>query len=40
MIRFYACEQDFSNDSPDAPLPNAVATGAEPFLVVAAIAGG
>jgi hypothetical protein len=40
MIRFYACEQDFSNDSPDAPLPDAVATGAEPFLVVAAIAGG
>jgi hypothetical protein len=40
MIRFYACEQDFSNDSPDAPLPDAVATGAEPFLVVGAIAGG
>jgi hypothetical protein len=40
MIRFYACEQDFSNDSPDAPLPEAVASGAEPLLVVGAIAGG
>jgi sulfur-carrier protein len=40
FIRFYACEQDLSNDSPDTPLPDAVATGAEPFLVVGAIAGG
>ena len=40
MLRFFACEEDLSNESPDAPLPNAVATGAEPFLVVGAIAGG
>ncbi len=40
FIRFYACEQDFSNDSPDTPLPEAIATGKEPFLVVGAIAGG
>jgi hypothetical protein len=40
MIRFYACEQDFSNDPPDTPLPEAVASGAEPLLVVGAIAGG
>jgi hypothetical protein len=40
FIRFYACEQDLSNEAPDAPLPEAVATGAEPFLVVGAIAGG
>ncbi len=40
FIRFFACEQDFSNDPPDAPLPDAVATGAEPLLVVGAIAGG
>jgi hypothetical protein len=40
FIRFYACEQDLSNESPDAPLPDAVATGAEPFLVIGAIAGG
>ena len=39
-VRFFACEQDFSNDPPDAPLPDAVASGAEPFLVVGAIAGG
>jgi len=40
FIRFYACEQDLSNEAPDTPLPEAVATGAEPFLVVGAIAGG
>jgi hypothetical protein len=40
FIRFYACEQDLSHDSPDAPLPEAVATGTEPFLVIGAIAGG
>ena len=40
FIRFYACEQDLSNDLPDTPLPEAVATGKEPFLVVGAIAGG
>lgn len=40
FLRFFACEQDFSHDPPDTPLPAAVATGAEPFLVVGAIAGG
>ena len=40
FIRFYACEQDLSNESPDAPLPAAVAAGTEPFLVVGAMAGG
>ena len=40
FLRFYACEQDLSDESPDAPLPDAVTTGAEPFLVVGAIAGG
>jgi hypothetical protein len=40
FIRFFACEQDFSNESPDTPLPDAVASGDEPFLVVGAIAGG
>jgi hypothetical protein len=40
FLRFFACEQDLSHDSPDAPLPVAVATGAEPFLVVGAMAGG
>ena len=40
FIRFFACEQDLSHDAPDAPLPEAVATGAEPYLVVGAIAGG
>jgi len=40
FIRFFACEQDLSHEPPDAPLPDAVATGAEPFLVVGAIAGG
>ncbi|MGH3664488.1 MAG: MoaD/ThiS family protein [Egibacteraceae bacterium] len=40
MVRFYACEQDLSHQQPDAPLPAAVATGAEPLLVVGAMAGG
>lgn len=40
FLRFFACEQDLSLDSPDAPLPEAVATGKEPFLVIGAIAGG
>jgi hypothetical protein len=40
FVRFFACQQDLSNESPDAPLPAAVATGAEPYLVVGAIAGG
>ena len=40
FLRFFACEQDLSHESPDAPLPDAVATGAEPFLIVGAIAGG
>ncbi|GAC1415794.1 MAG: MoaD/ThiS family protein [Candidatus Velthaea sp.] len=40
FVRFFACEQDLSHDLPDAPLPTAVATGAEPLLVVGAMAGG
>lgn len=40
FIRFFACGQDWSHESPDAPLPDAVATGAEPFLIVGAMAGG
>jgi molybdopterin synthase sulfur carrier subunit len=40
FIRFFACEQDLSNDPPDAPLPDDVVTGAEPFLVIGAMAGG
>jgi hypothetical protein len=40
FVRFFACEQDLSHESPDAPLPDAVAKGAEPFLVVGAMAGG
>ncbi len=39
-LRFYACAEDLSLDSPDAPLPDAVATAAEPFLIIGAIAGG
>jgi hypothetical protein len=39
-VRFFACGQDLSHDPPDTPLPDAVATGAEPFLVVGAMAGG
>jgi sulfur-carrier protein len=40
FVRFFACEEDLSHESPDAPLPDAVANGTEPFLVVGAIAGG
>jgi len=40
FIRFFACEQDLSHEQPDAPLPQAVATGAEPYLIVGAMAGG
>jgi len=40
FVRFFACSEDLSHESPDAPLPEAVAIGAEPFLVVGAIAGG
>ena len=39
-VRFFACAEDFSLDPPDTPLPDAIATGAEPFLIVGAIAGG
>ena len=40
MLRFFACTEDLSHEPPDAPLPEAVASGAEPFWVVGAIAGG
>ena len=40
FVRFFACEQDLSHESPDGPLPEAVASGKEPFLIVGAIAGG
>jgi molybdopterin synthase sulfur carrier subunit len=40
FLRFFACQQDLSHEPPDAPLPEAVATGAQPFLIVGAIAGG
>lgn len=40
FVRFFACEQDLSHESPDKLLPDAVATGAEPFLIVGAMAGG
>jgi hypothetical protein len=40
LLRFFACGQDFSHDPPDALLPAAVASGAEPFLIVGAVAGG
>jgi hypothetical protein len=40
FVRFYACEEDFSHELPDTPLPAAVASGAEPFLVIGAMAGG
>ncbi len=40
FIRFFACEQDWSHEAPDAPLPDAVASGAEPLLIVGAMAGG
>ncbi len=40
FVRFFACEQDLSHERPDAPLPEAVASGAEPYLIVGAMAGG
>jgi len=40
FVRFFACAEDWSHESPDTPLPEAVASGAEPFLLVGAIAGG
>jgi hypothetical protein len=40
LVRFFACEQDVSHEPPDAPLPDAVATGHEPFWIVGAMAGG
>ena len=40
FLRFFACEEDWSHEPPDAPLPEAVARGTEPFLVVGAMAGG
>jgi hypothetical protein len=40
FVRFFACEQDLSHELPDTPLPEPVATGAEPFLIVGAMAGG
>lgn len=40
LVRFFACAEDVTHDSPDAPLPAAIASGQEPFLIVGAIAGG
>ena len=40
FVRFFACQEDLSHESPDAPLPEAVARGAEPFIIIGAIAGG
>jgi molybdopterin synthase sulfur carrier subunit len=40
FLRFFACEEDWSHEAPDAPLPDAVASGKEPFLIIGAIAGG
>jgi sulfur-carrier protein len=40
FLRFFACEEDLSHESPDSPLPDNVASGAEPFLIIGAIAGG
>ena len=40
FLRFFACEQDLSHDSPDAPLPDEIVSGKEPFIVIGAIAGG
>ncbi len=40
LLRFFVCSQDASHDSPDAPLPEAIITGAEPFLIIGSIAGG
>jgi len=40
LLRFYACERDLSHEPPDAPLPEAVAKGDEPFIIIGAVAGG
>jgi len=40
LVRFFACQEDLSNESPDAPLPHAVASGSEPLFIIGAIAGG
>jgi molybdopterin converting factor small subunit len=40
MVRFYACKEDWSDESPDAPLPEAIASGVEPLLIVGAMSGG
>jgi molybdopterin synthase sulfur carrier subunit len=40
FVRFFACQEDLSHEPPDAPLPDAVATGSQPFMIVGAIAGG
>lgn len=40
FVRFFACEEDWSHEAPDKPLPEKVASGAEPFMIVGAIAGG
>ncbi len=40
FVRFFACEEDWSNEAPDAPLPGPIAAGVEPFLIVGAMAGG
>jgi hypothetical protein len=40
LVRFFACKQDLSHESPDAPLPEAVVSGAEPYMVIGAMAGG
>ena len=40
LVRFFACNEDFSHESPDAPLPEAIANGTEPFFIVGAMAGG
>ena len=40
FLRFFACQRDLSHDAPDAPLPDAVATGSQPFLIVGALSGG
>jgi len=40
LVRFFACREDLSHESPDAPLPGAVETGTEPFLIIGAMAGG
>lgn len=40
FLRFFACKEDWSHESPDTPLPQAIASGAEPFMIIGAIAGG